>query len=204
MTQGVGNRGRRWPLAVALLVIVAVVASTVWIRRGTGVLPMQGEAPVNATGSVEAEDPVPGAPPSSTPRARGAADAGERAATRMQRRKEMRERHAARSAAARTRLTRRFETERADPAWSGPKQAELRGIADSPGIAMANVAPTSMEVGCRQSVCRISSTFANAAAAGDWTQLYMASVGSSMPEATVRQTPAADGTVRVEIYGRAR
>ncbi|MBB6599244.1 hypothetical protein [Luteimonas sp. MC1825] len=147
--------------------------------------------------------PAPGGPPPRSPVA-ARASSGAQLAAHVERRAQRRDEHIARTAALKKQSAERFAAEQVDPAWAPQKEAELAGIAGQPGFATAGVKPTSLDMDCKSSMCRIDGQFASNGEAEDWILIYMSSVGSALPSSVVSRTQNPDGSTRVEIYGRAR
>ena len=66
------------------------------------------------------------------------------------------------------------------------------------------MAPRSLDIDCKSSMCRVGGSFASNGDAEDWVLIYMSSVGSTLPNAVVSRSANPDGTTSVQIYGRAR
>ncbi|MEN1940385.1 hypothetical protein WCE41_04960 [Luteimonas sp. MJ246] len=194
----------RIPLIVAGVVVLAVVAGTFVLRGRDTVLdppeaqPVAGAPIADATG-----DAVPaGAAPVRA--AQAATSPDESALGHVERRKEMRESQQARIKALREESAQRFASEQVDPAWAPAKIEELTSVASDPSFAVAEAEPQQLSVDCRSSTCRIDGQFETASKAEDWILMYMSSVGSRMPNSVVSRSRNADGSTRVEIYGRGR
>ena len=116
----------------------------------------------------------------------------------------MRREHEARISALREQSAQRYAREQVDPAWAAQKESELQGVASRPAVEVAGASPKSLSADCRSSMCRINGEFESNGKAEDWILVYMSSVGSSMPNSVVSRTRNPDGSMGVEIYGRAR
>ena len=116
----------------------------------------------------------------------------------------MRREHEARNRALREESEQRFASEQVDPAWAPQKERELRDVASQETFEVAGANPTSLSIDCRSSMCRLNGEFESNGKGEDWILMYMSSVGSSMPNSIVSRTRNPDGSMRVEIYGRAR
>lgn len=196
------NRNSKTPLIVAAVLVAAVVVGTIAMRGRTDTARHEVVAPATAAETVQPAV-TRGSPP---PRARVARGATTEAqlAEHLERRTKGREEQIARTAAMKRQSAERFAAEQVDPAWAPQKEAELTGIANQPGFETAGVKPTSMDMDCKSSMCKIDGQFASNGEAEDWLLIYMSSVGSAMPKSVVSRTRNPDGSTRVEIYGRAR
>ena len=204
--------GNRFPLIVAAVVVLAVVAGTVFLRGqdspdsgGEGIA--QGEGleqprPAQLPPPPQSDARAVPAIPAGTERSRG--DLEEQLASQVAGRTEMRERQAERNRELRERSVARFASEQIDPAWAPAKESELSEISGREAFAQAGATPTSLAVDCRSSMCRLDGQFATRSQAEDWIMMYMSSVGNGMPNSIVSRSRNPDGSTRVEIYGRAR
>jgi|SRR5690554_3517081 len=192
----------RIPLVAATLVVLAVVAGTFILRgRDTPALDSGQPDAIAAADSNAAPPPPPlaGAGSAERPGTAGLAP-GDHGA----RRAAMRQEQAERTRALREQSAQRFASEQVDPAWAPQKESELTAVASQPGFEVANAQPASLSVDCRSSMCRIDGQFESNGKAEDWILIYMSSVGSAMPNSVVSRSRNPDGSMRVEIYGRAR
>lgn len=196
----------RIPFIAAALVLVAVVVGT-FVLRGRDRDVSREDATATA-GSAGDAQPSAAAPPA--PAARRAADPLDAAGIQDQmldhaeRRTKMRQEHEARTKALREQSEQRFASEQVDPAWAPQKTAELTNLTNDAGFEMADAKPQNLSIDCRSSMCRIDGQFESSGKAEDWILMYMSSVGGAMPNAVVSRSRNADGSTRVEIYGRAR
>lgn len=193
------------PLIVAAGVIVVVAAVTFMVRRGAPDIdvPVAGET----ADALVTDGSVPPSLPASpvAPRGNGAAiSPQEQLQSSLDRRASLREAHVARTTQAREDASARFEQEQVDAAWAPGKEVELSTLTAQPAFETAGVAPRSLDVDCKSSMCRIAGSFASNGDAEDWVLIYMSSVGSNLPNAIVSRTANPDGTTSVEIYGRGR
>jgi hypothetical protein len=190
----------RIPLLVAAAIVLVVIAGTV-IQRGR-------DSTVVAEAQVaDAAAPAAGEPAAAPPPARRAVDRAQaqgQLVDHVARRSKMREEHAARTRALREQSEQRFASEQVDPAWAPQKEGVLTGLANQSQFETAAAQPRSLDIDCRSSMCRIDGEFETGGKAEDWILMYMSSVGSEMPNAVVSRKPNPDGTMRVQIYGRAR
>lgn len=192
------------PLIVAAVVIAVVAGVTLMVRRDA---PDPDVKPIAAPADAAVE-------PGVMPRASAVADrrqqasAGSMSADQLQasldRRGSLRDAHVARTAQARDEASARFEQEQVDAAWAPGKEVELSALTAQPAFETAGVAPRSLDVDCKSSMCRIAGSFASNGDAEDWVLIYMSSVGSNLPNAIVSRTANPDGTTSVQIYGRGR
>lgn len=206
MSSPVPRRSRTLaPLLIAIFVVVALIAVTVFVRQRDASVP-----PTTMDPAALPDEPAAAA--SSLPASRGdavrsplaRADALAAARRANEERRELRKDSAKRIEALRGKIEAQYAAEKIDPAWAPGKQLDLRKISSLPEITSAVAAPSSMSVDCRSSMCRIESSFDSGGNAQDWTMLYMASVGSTLPNAVVSRVQNPDGTTSVRIYGRGR
>ena len=199
----------RIPLIFGGLVAVAVVVGTLYMRNDAGPAALDA-AQGPATG---ADGQPPPALATSVPppgRAGGGAVRGAdqsvegQLVSHLEKRAEAREEHAARTRELKERSVARFASEKVDPAWAPAKETELSGLATNAAFEQAGAKPRSLSVDCRSSMCRLDGQFDSRSQAEDWVMMYMSSVGGAMPNSIVSRTQAADGSTRVEIYGRGR
>ncbi len=97
-----------------------------------------------------------------------------------------------------------FASEPVNPVWAAATERQLDRVAAQPAIQQNGATPKDMQIQCRSSMCRIQSDFGQGSQADDWTLMFMASVGSTMPHALVSQVTNPDGTRSVVIYSRTR
>jgi len=193
--------GNRLPLFLAIAVVIAVVAATFLLRGERGpVAGTQADAPPAREAATRA------APAYAAPAPARAQSPPVEAAVvdHMEERTRKREEQRQRTAALKEQSAQRFASEQVDPNWAPAKMTELNGIAADPVIAGAGVAPESLAIDCRSSMCRIDGRFDDASKAEDWIMLYTASVGSALPNTVISRSRNPDGSMRVEIYGRGR
>jgi hypothetical protein len=194
---------KRIPLLVAAAVVLVVVAGT-FLQRGRDGNAVVDEAQVPDTAPPTAAlAPTTAARPPAA-RAGDATKGQDQVTDPAARRSKMREEHAARTRALREQSERRFASEQVDPAWAPQKENALTSLANQPQFDTAAARPRRLDIDCRSSMCRINGEFETGSKAEDWILMYMSSVGSAMPNAIVSRRPNPDGTMRVEIYGRAR
>lgn len=199
------NSSNRVPLIAAAVVVVAVVAGTFVLRGRDGAVPSDDGVAVDggsAQPPVDALPPVPAGQRAAEPVSRDRIQ--EQMLDHVERRTQMRREHDARTKALREQSEQRFASEQVDPAWAPQKTAELKGLANDPGFEVADAQPQNLSVDCRSSMCRIDGQFETSGKAEDWILMYMSSAGTAMPNAVVSRSRNADGSMRVEIYGRAR
>lgn len=194
-------KSKSWtPLIAAGALVALLVAGTVYLR-GQG-----ARAPADAaTADAPAATPAP-VPAAAVPAGgrRGTPVATADANDPIERRARLRREHEERTRALRERNIERYSTEQVDPAWAPQKISELTAVADNEAFQTAGAKPQSLSVDCRTSMCRIDGQFEDSGKAEDWILMYMSGVGSAMPNSVVSRRVNPDGTVRVEIYGRAR
>lgn len=196
--------GNRIPLVAATVVVLAVVAGT-FILRG------RDQARVDEATAADdsaAHAPVARAtPPDARASARGPAGGAtpaEAMVDQVERRAKLREAHEARTRELREQSERRYASEQVDPSWAPEKERELTGLAGQEVFDLAGARPSSLDIDCRSSMCRINGQFESSSQAEDWILMYMSSVGSSMPNSVVSRRRNPDGSMAVEIYGRGR
>lgn len=104
----------------------------------------------------------------------------------------------------RDKLVTQYEAETVDAQWAQAKERALRMAATSPQMEEIDAEPSSMEVNCRRTVCRIDAVFPRRLAADDWFTLYTLAAGPEMRTSSMQRTNNPDGTAEVAIYGLAR
>ena len=189
------------PLILVAAVAAAIVVGTLLVRK-SGV-PADVVAAPAATDEA-AEAPAARRPGATPPVRQSPAQARARVEQSAERRKKARDEQIRKTAELNRQAAETFRTEQVDPAWAPQKETELTDIAAIPAFETAGAVPTSMDIKCKSSMCRLESSFQTSGQAEDWILLYMSSVGSAMPNSLVSRTANPDGSTRVEIYGRAR
>lgn len=189
------------PLILVVAVVAAIAIGTVLVRKSA----TTADAPVEPAAIEEvAPRPASGQPVASRPPRQSMAQARDRIHETAERRNQAREEQARKTAELNRQAAETFRNEQVDPAWAPQKETELTDIAAIPAFETAGAVPTSMDIECKSSMCRLESSFENSGQAEDWILLYMSSVGGAMPNSLVSRTANPDGSTRVEIYGRAR
>ena len=193
----------RLPIVIALAVVVALVGITLYRYYGSS-----AKAPATETAIAEAT-PTGVASSSgnaSTPaRNPGINMDGQRKIEALaERRRAMRAEQTKRQNALRDKAAAEFAGERKDPAWARGKERELDAIAELPAITDVGADPKQLDIECRARSCKIDGLFDNMSHSEDWVLSYMSSVGNALPTAVVTQLPNPDGSIRVDIYGKAR
>ena len=122
----------------------------------------------------------------------------------LEQRRRLREAQRERTRALHEQSAGRYAAERPDPAWAPAKIGELTAIAERPEFAEAGAKPASLGIDCRSTMCRLEAQFANQAQAENWIRMYTSSIGGAMPNSVVSRRNNPDGSVGVEIHGRAR
>ena len=120
-------------------------------------------------------------------------------AERNKRRKDMLERVSASNAA----LVARHRAEQVDPQWAAATEARLQDVAKMSGLE-ESVRPTSLDIDCKATTCKVDAGLASRSLGEDWAMLYMSSVGSNMKRAYTSIVTEPDGTSHVVIYATAR
>ncbi|MGY1457512.1 MULTISPECIES: hypothetical protein [unclassified Luteimonas] len=193
----------RIPLVVATVVVLAVVAGT-FVLRGRDKATLDDANVAAQDAPADAAIAPPPAPPVSPGDAGRGQSAEDLRGDHVARRAQMRRDHEARISELREQSAQRYASEQVDPAWAPQKESELKDVANQPGFEVAGAQPRSLSIDCRSSMCRINGEFESNGKAEDWILVYMSSVGSSMPNSVVSRKRNPDGSMGVEIYGRAR
>lgn len=107
-------------------------------------------------------------------------------------------------ATGRQKLKSSYDSEKVDAAWAQRKQKALEAASTSPQIAELDAKPLSFDANCRSSTCLIAADFASVTAATDWFTLYTMIAGPEMTNAAVQRTMNPDGSVHLQMYGKAR
>lgn len=204
MTEPGVARKKFAPLLLALVLIAALVAITLWARKPD---PAVQQADASATqASADDNDTAAGLPsaPARPSAGMSAAEVTETLKRNTERRNRLRDEQVTRTAAARQTAISTYRSEPVDPAWAPQQERKLDEIATSPAIAQTKIAPRELSVDCKSTTCLINGKFANSGEAEDWLLMYMSSVGSTLPTSIVTRTQNPDGTTSIEIYGRAR
>lgn len=178
-----GNRGfASRTLLLAVLIVGVLVAITLAYRSGG---PETTQPPVAPAAPAPPATLASPADPAQLERDRS------RALQRQQDQAEAQYRSAAQ----------RFEAQSRDPAWAAATEARLARAARAKSIADVQAVPASFDADCRQSSCRVEAGFASATALEDWMTLYMLEAGPELGQVAFHHTRAADGGVRVTLYG---
>jgi hypothetical protein len=194
------NLRKTGPVIALGIVVAAILAGALWRHSA-----MRSSENVP---SVALEDGESGAqqhrPPTASqavapPRQFSQADRLRLNAERKQKRKDMVERARASNAA----LIARHRAEKVDPQWAAATETRLQEVAKMSGFEEA-VTPTSLDIDCRATTCKIDAGLASRSLGEDWAMLYMSSVGSNVKRAFTSVVTEPDGTSRVVIYAIAR
>ena len=202
----VGGASHRswWPWVAGLLVatLIVVVTLVLYMRRDdvgssrSAAVPVAGPAVATTSPAqaMSAGEPQRGG---SRDRARSpiAAIAAER--------KRLREQGEALGARMRSEAISRYAGETPDPAWAGSKQQALAMIADDLAEQGMPV-PPDLGIDCKRSICKITASFADDAAADRWAMFYMASLGAATSRSVVSTVITPEGRSGIEIYSMAR
>jgi hypothetical protein len=187
------------PSLLFLLVALGLIVGVTWWRSRT--VPVAAD-PAPSTDLA----PSPQARASSRPARTGTsprlARAGDSRARRAQRRAAVQRI----AAAGRNKIVGRYEGENIDSAWANATRQELMKpeYTASDQIRAVQAEPANLAIDCRSTTCRINADFPNSVAADDWSTLYLTGVGDRLPNASMRKTRGADGSVHLEIYAIAR
>jgi len=100
-------------------------------------------------------------------------------------------------------LIARHRAERVDPQWAAATEARLQEVAKMSGFD-EHVTPTSLDIDCKATTCKVDAGLASRSLGDDWAMLYMSSVGSNMKRAYTSIVTEPDGTSHVVIYAIAR
>lgn len=106
--------------------------------------------------------------------------------------------------AGRNKLVTRYESETIDQAWASTKRVELAEFSTSAQMEAIGAQPDNLSIDCRRSTCRIGADFPSRSVAEDWSTLYLASLGSRLPNASLQTSVNSDGSTHIDIYGLAR
>lgn len=107
-------------------------------------------------------------------------------------------------ATGRQKLKASYDGETVDTAWAQRKQKALEAASTSPQIEELDSKPLSFDAHCRTTTCLIGADFASVTAATDWFTLYTMIAGPEMTNAAVQRTMNPDGSVHLQVYGKAR
>jgi len=107
-------------------------------------------------------------------------------------------------ATGRQKLKSSYDGETVDTAWAQRKQKALEAASTSPQIEEIDAKPLSFDAHCRTTTCLIGADFASVTAATDWFTLYTMIAGPEMTNAAVQRSVNPDGSVHLQVYGKAR
>lgn len=192
------------PAAALGLVVLVVVGGVLWRQSATRA---RVDAPSVSAGTTQPEatavtGPQPGASsPRAAPRRRLSAEARRTfLAERASKRKAMSER----VAGANTALAARHRAEQVDPQWAAGMETRLQEVSKMPGFKEPGVTPTTLDIDCKATTCKIDAGLASRSQGDDWALIYMSSVGSNIKRAYTSVITEPDGTAHVVIYAVAR
>jgi len=198
------NKLRKTGPAIALgIVVAAILGGVLWrhsaMRASENVPSVALENSESGATSIARQDRLPATQGPAPPRQFSQAERFRLNAERKQRRKEMVERARASNAA----LIARHRAEQVDPRWAAATEARLQEAAKMSGFEEA-VTPTSLEIDCKATTCKIDAGLATRSLGDDWAMFYMSSAGSNVKRAFTSVVTEPDGTSHVVIYAIAR
>lgn len=192
------------PIAWAAIVVLAIVSLSLWtVRTRNSGQQNDGESISPTAAELRAES----VSVDNTRRKPNRADpAGTMTATEMIVAQKAAQQHESQKVveAGRNKLSAQYQSERVQGSWAVAMEQTLERLSTTPQIEELNAKPTSIDVNCRTSVCRITAEFPSKLAADDWFTLYSLNAGPQMPNVSYNQTFNPDGTAHVEIFGLAR
>ena len=195
----VSNLRKTGPVIALGIVVAAILGGVLW--RHSAMRTIENVSPValenSESGAQQHRPPVTSQ--RIAPRQFSQADRLRLNAERKQRRKEMAERVRASNAA----LVARHRAEQVDPQWAAATEARLQEVAKMSGFE-ERVTPTSLDIDCKATTCKVDAGLASRSLGEDWAMLYMSSVGSNMKRAYTSVVTEPDGTSHVVIYAIAR
>jgi len=195
------NNLRKTGPVIALGIVVATILAGVLWRHST-MRSIENVPPVarenDESGSLQ-HRPLASSQAIAPPRQFSQADRLRLNAERKQKRKDMVERARASNAA----LIARHRAEQVDPQWAAATEARLQEVAKMSGFEEA-VTPTSLDIDCKATTCKIDAALASRTLGDDWAMFYMSSVGSNVKRAFTSVVTEPDGTSHVVIYAIAR
>jgi len=97
-----------------------------------------------------------------------------------------------------------YRSEPVDAAWAAGMETRLQKLAQDSASQPGGVTPTSLDIDCRRTTCKIDATHPDRVQGDDWAMMYMASVGSNFQRAFTRVVRNPDGTSSVIIYAVAK
>lgn len=107
-------------------------------------------------------------------------------------------------ATGRNKLVTRYESETIDQAWASTKRVELAEFSTSAQMEAIGAQPGNLSIDCRRTTCRVGADFPSRSVAEDWSTLYLSSLGSRLPNASLQTSANPDGSTHIDIYGLAR
>ena len=195
------QRGLPWLLVAGVLGVAGWLGWRGWSTHGGTLADERAPAVAADPEAIEAARRRSAAQAMPTPSALPPAEAVREQLARIA---EQRKQSAARLDRAKRDAAAAFAQEPVDPVWSAATERRIDQVAALPAIQQNSAAPKDMRVECRSSMCRVTSDFTTSGQADDWTMLFMASVGSTLPQSLVSRVTNPDGSQSVVIYSRAR
>ena len=195
----------RWlPWVSGLVVVTLVVAITLvlymrrdgaeWPRSATAPIALPAMATTSPARDMSAREPRHGG---SHDRTQSPVD------VIVAERKRLRAQSMTTGARMRSEAISRYAGETPDPPWAVSKQHALITIADDLDAQGVPV-PPDLGIDCKRTICKITASFADDAAADRWAMFYMASLGAAASHSVVSTVITPQGRTGIEIYSLAR
>src|SRR5688572_11551446 len=191
------KHGWAWP-AVSLLSVLFLIAAVSLYRTSTREATKPATSSTGVPERVAAKDRAPSAGAGSSshlpanPEALAAAN--QRAESEQQGKIEQ----------AQQGLAARYRSEPRDATWAAAKERDLLALTRLEQAERMNAMPSSIDIDCKTSSCRIAADFTSQASANDWLTVFTTSLGNSLPFGTTEQKTNPDGSVTIEIFGASR
>ncbi|MEP6634665.1 MAG: hypothetical protein ABJA62_10710 [Luteimonas sp.] len=119
-------------------------------------------------------------------------------------RKRSRKAHTDKMLASVAALAAKQRAEPVDPKWAPAMETRLQDAVQQSQFKEAGAIPTSLEIDCKTTTCRIDAGLANRSSASDFAMLYMSGAGSNLKHAYSSVVTDPDGSSHVVIYGVGR
>jgi murein L,D-transpeptidase YcbB/YkuD len=195
-------RNRTGPLILFAVVAVIIVSAVIWRYAGRQdeVSPSNSQlepAPLQQNASLSGTSAS--ATTAAGPKTRQNASVGDRLRAASRKARSDGGQKTSNASAA---LQSLYRSEKVDPQWSAGMESRLQEVAGT--FASEGATPTSLDIDCRSTTCKIDATHPDQTQSDDWAMMYMASVGSNVQRAFTRVVRNPDGTSSVVIYAVAR
>lgn len=183
-----------WP-AVSLLLVLFLIAGISLYRASTRESTNPAASPTDVPERVVAKDRAPATHAGASSHLSASPDALIAANQRAESEQRAKIEQAQQGLAA------RYRSEPRDATWAAAKERDLLTLTRLEQAGRMNAMPSSVDVDCKTSSCRIAADFTSQTSANDWLTVFTTSLGDSLPFGTTEQKTNPDGSVTIEIFG---